>query len=112
MWIPIVSLAIFLPLVSTSPAPTPTVLSPITLVDRQASTTTITTLHGTCHTSTPTSNVPRGICTITAPADSIWFNRGLGCNNGIIDGLRLFNCSSDGSVTIPSCEGALFLKLM
>jgi hypothetical protein len=86
--------AILLPQILATTSPTHTAAPDPQLVDRQVS--SVTTLFGTCHTSTPTNNVPRGICTITSPTDTP-FTR-LGCNNGILDGLRLLNCTSDGSV--------------
>ena len=76
-------------------APQPIITPTPVLVDRQA---TVTTLFGTCHTSFPTDNVPRGICTITSPTDSPFLGLGIGCNTGSLS-LRLTNCTSDGSVS-------------
>ncbi|KAF1966057.1 hypothetical protein BU23DRAFT_574313 [Bimuria novae-zelandiae CBS 107.79] len=82
-----------LPLLSATPSPAPTTALEGDLIERQA--TSRTTFFGTCHTSTPTDNIPRGICTITSPTDTPFTT--LGCNNGILDAPRLPNCTFDGS---------------
>ncbi|KAF2265424.1 hypothetical protein CC78DRAFT_532485 [Lojkania enalia] len=89
---------LLLPLTLALPQPeNPTPTLPAILLDRQA---TPTTFYGTCHTSTPTNNIPRGICTVTSPAPMASAGLLLGCNSGTLSS-RLLNCTSDGSIGMP-----------
>ncbi|KAF2106980.1 hypothetical protein BDV96DRAFT_311848 [Lophiotrema nucula] len=92
---------ILLPLALAAPRPDAAPSQLAHLADRQV---TRTTLFGTCHTATPTNNIPRGQCTVTSPLPEATEGLVLGCNTGSLNP-RLTNCTTDGS----QCHGTLQL---